>query len=410
MDTATARRRAALFGLFFIPGIEISTWATRTPAVRDLLGASTTEMGLILLGLSAGSMTAVLWSGMLVARFGTRPVAGVGAFGVVLGIPVAGVGAHLGHGVLVAAGLFLLGLGVGSGEVAMNVEGADVERIIGRPVLPALHGFYSLGNVFGAALGLLFAAVGVPVVWHLVAVGVLCAPVALLSARQLPGGVGRVPPARATPGPASAGASPVWRDRRLLLIGLVVLGLALAEGSANDWLPLIMVDGHGLDPALSSAVYLLFAASMAGGRFAGGPIIARFGRAPVLCAGAIVGGVGLTLVVVAGSDVVASAAVLFWGLGAALGFPVALSVAGDSGPNPAARVSFVAAIGYVAFLAGPPVLGALGDRFGLRGAMVVVLVFLAVAAVFTPALGDRRSADEPSGDAGSDNEVISVRD
>ncbi|MFF5294440.1 MFS transporter [Paractinoplanes globisporus] len=402
MDTSTARRRAALFALFFIPGIEIASWATRTPAIRDLLGASTTEMGLILLGLSAGSMTAVLWSGMLVARFGTRPVAGAGAFAVVLGIPVAGLGALAGYGVLVAAGLFLLGLGVGSGEVAINVEGADVERVIGRPVLPALHGFYSLGNVFGAALGLLLTAVGLPVVWHLVAVGALCAPVAFLSVRQLPRGVGLAPRGRSTPGHKSAA---VWRDRRLLLIGLVVLGLALAEGSANDWLPLIMVDGHGLGPAMSSAVYLLFAASMTGGRFAGGRIIARFGRAPVLCAGAILGGVGLTLVIVSSSDVIASAAVLLWGLGAALGFPVSLSVAGDSGPNPAARVSFVAAIGYVAFLAGPPVLGFLGDRYGLRGAMVVVLVFLAVSAVFTPALGGRRSADDSSGD----HEAVEVR-
>ncbi|MGW4027333.1 hypothetical protein ACWEEL_39290, partial [Streptomyces sp. NPDC005009] len=85
------------------------------------------------------------------------------------------------------------------------------------------------------------------------------------------------------------------------------------------------------------------------------------------------------------------AAVLLWGLGASLGFPLALSAAGDSGPDPAARVSLVAMIGYVAFLVGPPGLGFLGDHYGLRTAMTVVLAFVAVAVFLAPAVGTRRT-------------------
>jgi fucose permease len=188
----------------------------------------------------------------------------------------------------------------------------------------------------------------------------------------------------------TANARRVWRDYRLLLIGVVILALALAEGSANDWLPLIMVDGHGLDPALGSAIYLVFVAAMAAGRFAGGWFLARLGRAAILGGSAVIGGAGLAVVVIADNDVVAGAAVVLWGLGAALGFPVALSAAADSGPGPTARVSVVASIGYVAFLAGPPALGLLGNHYGLRGAMTPVLVFLAVAAAVTPALSVRR--------------------
>mgnify|MGYP004496069691 CR=1 FL=1 len=391
MDTATARRRAALFALFLIPGIGISSWVTRTPAIRDLLGASTAEMGLVLFGLSAGSMVGISGSGLLVARFGTRPVILTGALIAATSVPVIGIGGAVSQSLVVALGLFMFGLGMGGGEVAMNVEGADVERAIGRPVLPTLHGFFSLGTVVGALGGMVLTAVSFPVSWHLVAIGVIALPVVLIAARQLPSGVGKQ--LRGAAADKAERGAPVWRDTRLLLIGVVVLAMALAEGAANDWLPLLMVDGHGFDPAWGSAVYVVFAAAMTAGRFGGGWFLERFSRAAVMCASAVIGGVGLALVIVVDNQVVAAAAVVLWGLGASLGFPVALSAAGDSGDNAAARVTLVATAGYIAFLVGPPALGFLGEHYGLRGAMVAVLAVLAVAAVAAPALRSQPATD-----------------
>ncbi|MGK5683030.1 MFS transporter [Actinoplanes sp. URMC 104] len=385
MDQATARRRSALYALFFLPGLGISSWVTRTPDIRDELGASTAEMGLVLFGLSAGSMLGILGSGRLVARLGTRPVAAAGILTAVASIPVVGLGAALHSSGVVAAGLLLFGLGMGGGEVAMNVEGADVERLAGRAVLPTMHGFFSFGTVAGALAGMALTAVAFPVAWHLVLVGLLSVPVALHALRSIPAGVGR---ADAGAGRREAGA-PAWRDRRLWLIGVIVLAMALAEGAANDWLPLIMVDGHGLDAALGSAVYAAFAAAMTIGRFGGGWFLRRYGRATVLGASAVLGGLGLLLVIAVDNQVVAGAAVLLWGIGASLGFPVALSAAGDSGPDPAARVALVATAGYVAFLVGPPALGFLGEHYGLRNAMVVVLAVLVAAALASPALRKR---------------------
>ncbi|MEV4278499.1 MFS transporter [Actinoplanes xinjiangensis] len=382
MDHSTARRRLALFALFFLPGLGISSWVTRTPDIRDLLGASTAEMGLILFGISVGSMIGILGSGALVTRFGTRPVATVGIVTTTLSIPVIGAGAALHQSLLVAAGLFLFGIGMGGGEVAMNIEGADVERLLERPVLPTMHGFFSLGTVTGAAIGMVLTAVTFPVVWHLLLIGLISVPVALISAGRLPAGVGR----RAA---TAVEGEPVWRDPVLLLIGTIVLAMALAEGAANDWLPLIMVDGHGVDPALGSAVYVVFAAAMTIGRFTGNRVLERYGRAAVLAASAVIGAIGVALVVFVDNQIVAGAAVLLWGLGSALGFPVALSAAGDSGDHPTARVSLVATAGYVAFLVGPPALGFLGEHHGLRAAMITVLGLLAVAAVAATTL--RRS-------------------
>lgn len=400
MELATRRRRTALFLFFLIPGLSISSWVTRTPDIRDQLDVSTAQMGIILFGLSVGSMIGILGSGTLVARFGTRATMGAGTLLVILSMAVIGSGTMLSSTPTTTAGLFLFGAGMGSGEVAVNVDGADVEQITGRTVLPTLHGFFSLGTVVGAALGMLCTAVSCPVHWHLTAIAAVTAAMFAYAFRAIPNGVGRTRDVASQPDTTSASAHvKVWKDRRLLLIGGVILAMALAEGSANDWLPLLMVDGHGMEPALGSAVYTGFATAMTLGRFVGGSLIDRLGRSAVVRASAICATLGIALVVFADSAVLAAAAVLLWGLGASLGFPVTLSAAGESGPDSAARVSLVAMIGYVAFLVGPPSLGFLGDHYGLRVAMIVVLAFTAVAIVLAPAVGARSAPAAPAADS-----------
>ncbi|MEV7866389.1 MFS transporter [Streptomyces sp. NPDC088124] len=387
MTAEPALRRTAVFALFFVPGLTISSWVSRTPDVRDLVGASTAQMGLILFGLAAGSMIGILCSGPLVARWGARPVIAVGTTAVAAGAGVVGIGAGTGSGLVVALGLGLFGLGMGGGEVALNVEGAEVERLLGRSTMPAMHGFFSLGTVIGALGGMGLTAVEFPVLVHLAAVAAVVLTVLVLVIRRVPPGVGRR--AGAADRAPDAERTPVWRDTKLLLIGCVILALAMAEGTANDWLPLVMVDGHGFDPALGSAVYAAFAAAMTVGRFVGGRAVDRFGRAAALCASALIGAAGLALVIFVDHQAVAAAAAVLWGLGASLGFPVALSAAGDSGDDSAARVALAATVGYVAFLVGPPSLGYLGEHFGLRQALLPVLVLVVAATFATPAARSR---------------------
>ncbi|GAA3993118.1 MFS transporter [Streptomyces marokkonensis] len=387
-DRVVRRRRRALFLFFFLNGIAMSSWVTRTPDIRDHLGVSTGQMGLVLFGLSVGSMAGILCSGRFVSRFGTRPVTALATLLVVASVVIVAVGSALASAPLVTAGLCVFGAGIGSGEVAINVDGADVERITGTAVLPTLHGCFSLGTVIGGLAGMAATAASFPAHWHLAAVAVVATAIFTYAIGAVPAKTG----IRAAP-PASEQTRlqrpQVWRDRKLLLIGAIVLAMALAEGAANDWLPLLMVDGHGLNAAVGSLVYVGFAAAMTLGRFSGTFFLTRYGRATVVRASAISGAVGLSLVIFSDNATVAAAAVLFWGLGASLGFPVALSAAGDSGPDQTARVSLVATIGYIAFLVGPPALGFLGDHYGLRAAMVVVLAFVATAIFLAPAAGTR---------------------
>lgn len=377
------RRRAAVYVFMLSVGVGLSSFIVRTPAVRDLVDASTGQMGLILFGISVGSMTGILCSAGLVRRFGARRPVLIGGSSFVAGLALLAVMAGSGQGFGVFVGLVGIGLGFGLAEIAVNIEGADIERESGRSVLPVLHGCYSLGTVLGALAGIGLTAIDFPVLVHLLVVATLAGGAMLWAVPRIQASTGRHE-AGGADSPSVGAQLAVWKQRRVVFLGLIVLALALAEGAAGDWLPLIMVDGHGATAAVGSIVFAGFALAMTIGRFSGAPLLARFGKAAVLRVSAIVSAAGIALVVFSDSVVVAGLAVLLWGLGAALGFPVTLSAAGES-DDPTTTVGAVAAAGYVAFLVGPPLLGFLGEHYGLRGAMIVVLVVVAGASFLTSA-------------------------
>ncbi|MFF2850868.1 MFS transporter [Streptomyces sp. NPDC058001] len=398
MDAATRRWRAALFLFMLAAGTGMASWVARTPAVRDGLEVSTGAMGLVLFGLSTGSMVGVTLSGQVVRRHGGRVAISAGAALIVAGLLVVAGATSLSLAAGVFGGLALFGAGLGLAEVAFNIEGAAVERIVERPVLPVLHGCFSLGTVFGALLGMGLTAARFPVGWHLSAVAVLITVAAVWAVLAIPAGTGKDATADRDSERDKGGwrrQARVWRDRRLVCIGLIVLAMAFAEGAANDWLPLLMVDGHHVSATAGSLTFLAFASAMTVGRFTGGPLLERFGRVHVVRVSALVAVVGLTLVIVSPSPLVAGAATVLWGLGASLGFPVTMSAAGDHPHDAATRVAAVATAGYVAFLVGPPALGFLAGHIGLRLTMTVVLAFLVVAATLAGALAPAR--DEHTG-------------
>ncbi|WP_428965316.1 MFS transporter [Micromonospora fluostatini] len=382
--------RNAVAVVFALNGLAIATWFSRVPAVREALSLSAGRLGLLLLAMSAGSMLALSTAGLATQRFGPARTVGGAVLLVAGGLAGAGVAAGAAGSLPgVAVGLFALGYGAGVCEVAMNVEGAAVERRLRRTVLPRFHAAWSLGSVAGAGLGAGAAAIGLPVAGHLAVLAVVVLVGTLLAVRAflpVPGTGPAVAGAAEQPTPRRGGLLAAWREPRTLLIGLLVLAAAFTEGSANDWLAVAFVDGYGFSEAAGAAVFAVFVVGMTLGRTAGTVAIDRWGRVPVLLTTIVLAGVGALLAVLAGSGPVAIVGVALWGLGASLGFPVGMSAAADEEDHAAARVSVVAAIGYTAFLAGPPLLGLLGDRVGtLRSLLVVPLVLLPTLALL-PAL------------------------
>jgi fucose permease len=188
-----------------------------------------------------------------------------------------------------------------------------------------------------------------------------------------------------TPQEKSGGVLAAWREPRTLLIGLLVLIMAFTEGTANDWLAVAFVDGHGVTEAAGAATFGVFVAAMTAGRTAGTIAIDRWGRVRTLAVTVLVAGAGALIAVLASSWAVALVGVALWGVGASLGFPVGMSAAADEESRAPARVSVVAVIGYTAFLAGPPLVGLLGDRVGTLKALLIVPLILLPALALVPA-------------------------
>ncbi|EDU7753492.1 MFS transporter [Salmonella enterica subsp. enterica serovar Enteritidis] len=389
---ALKRRTWALFMFFFLPGLLMASWATRTPAIRDILSVSTAEMGAVLFGLSIGSMSGILCSAWLVKRFGTRKVIRTTMTCAVGGMVILSVALWCASPLIFALGLAVFGASFGAAEVAINVEGAAVERELNKTVLPMMHGFYSFGTLAGAGVGMALTALSVPPNIHIIlAAAVAIAPI-FIAIRAIPDGTGKNASEDAH---LQEKGLPFYRDIQLLLIGVVVLAMAFAEGSANDWLPLLMVDGHGFSPTSGSLIYAGFTLGMTVGRFTGGWFIDRYSRVTVVRASALMGALGIGLIIFVDSDWVAGVSVILWGLGASLGFPLTISAASDTGPDAPTRVSVVTTTGYLAFLVGPPLLGYLGEHYGLRSAMMVVLALVILAALVAKAVAKPVSTPQP---------------
>ena len=357
IDTAvpsvdTRRWRDAMFVVFAACGFALAAWVSRTPAVRDSLGASTGQMGWLIFAIAGGAVFGLISAGVLIGRFGARPVIRTALVIAAVGLVVVAAGAMVTSAAVVFTGLLIFGLGFGTCDVSMNVAGAANERALGRTVMPIFHAMYSIGTLTGAGLGVLAAYLGVPVGLHLGIAAVIVVLAVIPAVRSIPAALGRETGAQPKLTPAERMA--VWRDPRTVLIGLMVLGMGFAEGAAEDWLPLATVDGYGVSETVGAALFGIFVVTMTIGRLAGVLVIDRFGRVATLRASALVAAVGLLITIFGPSAVTAAVGIALWGLGTSLGLPVGMSAAADDERTAAARVSAAATVGYAAFLFGPP--------------------------------------------------------
>jgi fucose permease len=390
----------ATYAVFIASGIAFASWASRIPQVRDRLHLDPSELGLVLLAIAAGSVIALPLSGVVVGHFGSRWTVRTTGLLTAAAMVVVSLGYLV--GVLpVVIGLFLVGLGMGSWDVAMNVQGALAERRLGRAIMPRFHAGFSVGTVVGALIGAGMVALGVPVTVHLLAVAVLVGVAVPLAVRGfLPDEVEQdTSEEEAESDSRSSGrkALHAWREPRTLLIGLFVLAFAFAEGVGNDWISIALIDGYGTSATVGTLGFATFLAAMTAGRWFGPRSLDRYGRVIVIRMLTVTCLVGVLLFVFGTNVIIAFAGAVLWGVGLALGFPVGMSAGADEPAMAAPRVSVIASIGYCAFLAGPPLIGFLGDHFTVLRAVLAVAVLLAMAMMITGAIRPLTvTSDQPS--------------
>jgi len=313
-------------------------------------------------------------------------------------LAVMGLALILGSVPLLAVAFVTAGFGIGALDVLINVEGSAVERIAGRTLMPMMHAAWSIGVAAGAGIGAACAALGVSPAAQFIAEAVVIAATALGTAAGIPGG--RRAPAQEPHHDRGAKLRQWlrgWLDGRLLLIGVVMLGVELGEGSAGNWLTLAARNGHGQAAAVAALFVTAFAAAEALTRIFGGPIVDRLGRVRTIRVTTALGVLGVVLFILAQNRWIVLAGVLLWAVGVSMGFPLGMSAAAESGPDPAARVSVVASIGYFANLAGPPAIGVLAQSAGLLNALWLIVALFLTAFAAAGSLRPRPDAAEQAG-------------
>ncbi|CAM4168247.1 hypothetical protein BAQ48_16705 [Bacillus luti] len=381
--------RNALFLLFALPGVAFATWISRTAAVRDILAVSNAEMGWILFGLSVGSIIGLLSASRFIDCRGARDVMIGSMFFMIIGLLCLGITIYFASSVGAFSSLLVFGVGYGLAEVALNVEGSSIEQKLGTTLLPKFHGFFSVGTLVGALSGSVAALLHIPIMYQFFAVSIVSLLLVCMLYRFLPHGTGKKEKSRNKKGTKRTS---LRMEKKVLLIGLFVLGMAFAEGSANDWLPIIMVDGHEQSVVTGSIMYTIFVSAMTLVRMCSSYFLDRFGRVAVVRATIMMAIIGISTVIFGSNSYFLSVGVVLWGIGAALGFPIGLSAAGDDSENATSNVATVSIIGFTAFLAGPPFLGILGEAFGIRNALLAVLLFVLLSGIISSVTRENTSS------------------
>jgi MFS family permease len=368
--------RAATTVVFFATGGIFASWGARVPAVQEELGLSAGELAIAIVGIEGGAVLGLPLGGALTTRIGSRRTLRIGFAG--YATAMAAVGAAPSLAALTAA-LALTAAATSLNDVAMNVQGVELERRHRRPILSSLHAGHSFGVLTGAAIGTAAAAIGVGVAVHfglVAAAGLVAGVVATLwlvdEERQV--GV----PLLARPGGRLAG-----------LAAIAFCGF-LIEGAAIQW-SAAHLRGEGAGHGLAAAAFATFALAIAFGRLVGDRVIERAGRSRSVRGGGLVAAAGVALAMLAPGPAIALAGWGLLGAGVAVVAPAVLGAAPDVSPLPApVAIAAVTTVGYLGSFTGPPAIGALAELTSVSAALVVALAAAAAIAALAPASLRRR--------------------
>ncbi|MGP4001074.1 MFS transporter [Streptomyces sp. 8N706] len=389
-DPALNRLRTALTAFFALDGFLFAGWVVRIPAIKQQTAASTGDLGLALLGVSAGAVATMMVTGRLCARFGNHPV--TVATGLLLSLSIA-LPPLTGSALALGLVLLVFGAAYGAINVAMNSAAVDLVAALRRPVMPSFHAAFSLGGMLGAGLGGLLAGHLSPT-RHLLLLTLAGLLLTAAAGRTLLAHPAPRRKRRENRSEAPSGGRLSGPHRRLVAVfGLIALCTAYGEGALADWGALHLEQDLGAHPGVAAAGYSVFALTMTVGRLTGSAVLERLGQTRALVAGGAMAAAGMLLGALAPSVWLALAGFAVTGLGLANIFPVAIGRAGAlAGPSGVAAAS---TLGYGGMLLGPPAIGFLADGFSLPVALTTVALLSGVAAVVAYAV---RGAGRTVGD------------
>ncbi|MEU0251033.1 MFS transporter [Streptomyces sp. NPDC006184] len=375
MTDVLRRGRASLAFGFFAQGVAFALLVTRIPAVQDRYGVSDALLPLFLAAVpvlaGAGSVT----TEHLVKRVPpsrllrwSQPVVLLG----LLGVGAGGVGQLA--ALAVALGVF--GLAVGVLDASMNMLGVSLQRSYGRSIMLSFHAAYSLGGIIGASLAWAGAH------WHLalwvsyLPVVAVLLPAVLVGSRWYvdAGDAGAVPGGGEAAG-GGGGGTLVFR--LLLPLCLVMTFAYIGDSTVSNWSAKYLKDVLGSSEQLATVPYNVYMVTTLLGRTIGDFGVRRFGAVAVVRLGAVVAAGGFAVVASASGAWAGMLGFTLLGLGLCVLVPQTFAAAGRLFPGASdAAVARLNIFNYVGFLVGSPLVGALGDAWSYRGAMLVPMVLV----------------------------------
>ncbi len=359
--------------MFAANGLAMGAWAPQIPVLMPKHQIGEAVLGLVILCLGLGAVLAMLISGRLISRFGGQRVLTGFALALIPALPLIVLAPNLPLLVLAAT---LFGAIAGSMDVAMNAAAVQVERQLGRAIMSASHGFWSLGGFVGAGAGGWIMAHWGAMSQALVVATAVAALVTLANRFLLPD----------APEPAQTATAHglLPRDLGLWLIGLMALFCMVPEGAVMDWAAIYLAQELGADAFRSGLGFACFAGAMAAMRFSGDVVRNRFGAVKTLQISGLAGAAGLFIAAMSPGDTLALAGFALSGLGVANLAPVMYSAAGNHPGLPAGvAISAVTTVGYAGILVAPAVIGFIAEQIGFRityGALAGLLLVVVAQA------------------------------
>jgi MFS family permease len=367
--------RAAITVVFFANGALFASWASRIPALADRTDATTGALGLALLAPAVGAVATMPQIGRLLPGRSSRTFCRWSMLGLMGAVVLPGFAPTI---ALLAVALLFVGVSNSALDVAMNAQGVSIERHQRRPILSSLHAAFSFGGFAGAGVGALAAALHVSPAPHLIFAALLFGIPGLLAVQPLlrddedpDAGVGRLP-LRRLPG-------------RLAVLGVAAFFCLLAEGAASDWSAALVSGPLGGTPALGAIAYAIFSIGMGVGRLLADGLWRRWGASGLLRRSGALAASGFTVALIIGTAPVALAGFAALGLGLSGVVPTLFrSAANHPGVPTGPALAAVSSLGYLGFLAGPPLIGGLAEVTSLHLAVGLLAVAAALVVVLAP--------------------------
>ncbi|MER5603315.1 MFS transporter [Streptomyces sp. NPDC002265] len=384
MTDVLRRGRASLAFSFFAQGATFALLVTRIPAIQDRYGVSDALLPVFLAAVPVLAGVGSVTTEQLVKRIPPSRLLRWSQPVVLLALLGVGAGDRM---VELAVALAAFGLAVGALDASMNMLGVSLQRTYGRSIMLSFHAVYSLGGIVGASLAWAGAHWQLALwVSYLPVVAVLL-PAALVGSRWYVDGDSE--PVDGESG-AEGGTGSGLVFKLLLPLCLVMTFAYIGDSTVSNWSAKYLQDTLGSSEQLATVPYNVYMVTTLLGRTIGDFGVRRFGAAAVVRLGALVAAAGFAVVAGAPGAWVGMLGFTLLGLGLCVLVPQTFAAAGRLFPGASdAAIARLNIFNYVGFLIGSPLVGALGDAWSYRGAMLVPMVLVLLTLVYARSFAAR---------------------